>query len=56
MVYIKSHTTVHDVASHVGQFEGFGFVSVVNFRIASEPSGIKFELKIENKTRLLSVV
>ena len=54
MVYIKS--TIHDVASRVGQFEGIGFVSVVNFRIASEPSGIKFELKIENKTRLLSVV
>ena len=48
MVYIKSHTT--DVASIVGQVESFGFVSVVSSRIASKLSGIKFELKIENKT------
>ena len=51
MVYIKSHTT--DVASHVGQVESFGFVSVVNFRIVSELSGIKFELKIENITFII---
>ena len=54
MVCIKSHTT--DVASHVTQAESFGFISVVNSRIANELSGIKFELKIENKTKLLSVV
>ena len=49
MVCIKSHISVQ-VTLEGDQLESFGFVSVVNSRIASELSGIKFELKIENKT------
>ena len=46
MVCIKSHVSVQ-VTVEGDQVETFGFVSVVNCRIVSELSGIKFELKIK---------
>ena len=51
MVCIESHATVQDVA---GPVESFGFVSVVNSRMVSELSSVKFELKIEERTFILS--
>ena len=49
MVCIKSHTLVQGGVEGA-QVVSFGFVSVVNSRIVSEPRGIKFELKIEEIT------
>ena len=41
----------------VGEVEkSFGFVGVVNSRIVSELSGIKFELKIEDRTFIIRFI
>ena len=54
MVCIKSHATVRDVVGEVEK--SFGFVGVVNSRIVSELSGIKFELKIEDRTFIIRFI